>query len=406
MLYNNDGRGDARYLNLDNYALRWQKEPHKHGIDCEVKTIKNVAPYFNVLGYTEDGKKKGVTLSEITRLHPEMVSRGKMNDTPYLNKLEDDRAKVKTSLCPKPRILVIPEDETMLSSNPQTRIYVQYMYENEAVLGADPAYVMMLPSRYPVRPTRPQLIAPHHYRDIALREAPVYVRKNGEDVYFENLAQYLAAEHPKHLPSSQVRRMLKLDNRDEYSAYLRESMPATEAEKLVRESENQGHNSDEARYTNIPTRLGAVGRLARRSNENLDDDFDDENMDDQRYENESREGGSMQGRMYYNIPDATVKTNTEPMQRLNSTQARSFGLSQPTNLLNNVKFIERSPSTSSQGSDFIISNAQQNHRAVLGNAPSSNIPNQRRDIQRSSSNNPLSSFTDENYGRPVPRTPK
>ena len=74
----------------------------------------------------------------------------------------------------------------MLSSNRKTRFYVQYMYEHDAVLGADPAYVMMLPSRFPVQPTKPQLIAPHHYRDIALREAPVYVHRRGEgEVYFE-----------------------------------------------------------------------------------------------------------------------------------------------------------------------------------------------------------------------------
>ncbi|CAF4520874.1 unnamed protein product, partial [Rotaria magnacalcarata] len=35
MLYANDGRGDARYLNLDNYPLSWQKQTHKHGVDCE-----------------------------------------------------------------------------------------------------------------------------------------------------------------------------------------------------------------------------------------------------------------------------------------------------------------------------------------------------------------------------------
>ena len=197
MLYTKDGRGDARYLNLDNYSLAWQKEAHKHGVDCEVRTLRNVAPYLDVLGYVENDPKKSVTINELTRLHPEMLNRGKLNDYLYLTQLENERAQVQTTLCPKPRILVIPDDETMLSSNRKTRFYVQYMYEHDAVLGADPAYVMMLPSRYPVRPTRPQLIAPHHYRDITLREAPVYVHKKGEEeVYFENLAQYLSAEHP------------------------------------------------------------------------------------------------------------------------------------------------------------------------------------------------------------------
>jgi hypothetical protein len=389
MLYTKDGRGDARYLNLDNYTLAWQKEAHKHGVGCEVRTIRNVAPYLDVLGYTENDPKKAVTINELTRLHPEMINRGKMLDNLYLSQLENDRAQVQTTLCPKPRILVIPDDETMLSSNRKTRFYVQYMYEHDAVLGADPAYVMMLPSRYPVRPTRPQLIAPHHYRDISLRDAPVYVHRKGEgEVYYENLAQYLSGEHHDLTPRT-VRRMLKFPNGDEFREYLSNKMPAADAEQLVRESEEPPGEAP-SRYVNITTRTGGSGTNLV---ENEEGDFD-EDFEDQVNENDNRRR-IVSPRTYYNLQSGAniYEEERRPVIYQNAS------LKPPT-----LKSVERSPSTSSLGSDMLIANTLPSQRAVLGNAPSSNIPTSRNDTNRATTN-PLSSLTDENYGRPVMRGP-
>ena len=392
MLYSKDGRGDARYLNLDNYSLAWQKEQHNHGVGCEVRTIRNVAPYLDVLGYVENDPKKEVSINELTRLHPEMLNRGKMDENEYLTRLENERAQTQTNLCPKPRILVIPDDETMLSSDRKTRFYVQYMYENDAVLGADPAYVMMLPSRYPVRPTRPQLIAPHHYRDIALRGAPVYVhKKKGGEVYYENLAQYLSTEHPD-LSSGTVRRMLNFGDPDEYLAYLSNKMPAADAERLVRESEEPSGEVP-SRYVNVATRLGGGSRTNLVENEEEEDV--DEDYDDQYNENDNRRR-IVSPRTYYNTQNI-YEDQQRPVIYQNAPGQAA------TTTINTSKFVERSPSTSSLGSDMLIANALPARRSVLGNA-SSNIPNSRNNTNRTTTN-PLSSLTDENYGRPVVRGP-
>ncbi|CAF1361648.1 unnamed protein product [Adineta steineri] len=391
MLYSKDGRGDARYLNLDNYSLAWQKEAHKHGIGCEVRTLRNVAPYLDVLGYVENDPKKGLNINDLTRLHPEMFKGGKLPDNQYLTKLENDRAQVQTTLCPKPRILVIPDDETMLSSDRKTRFYVQYMYDHDAVLGADPAYVMMLPSRYPVRPTRPQLIAPHHYRDIALRDAPVYVHKKGEgEVFFENLAQYLSAEHPDVSPRT-VRRMLKYDKGDEYLEYLSNKMPAADAARLLQESEEPIGEAS-VRYDHIPTRVSGSRTNLTENDEEEDVDGD---LDEYIIENENRRR-IVSPRTYYNLQNGSINSYEDQRQQViyENTPLKSS--------MSGSKFVERSPSTSSLGSDMLIANTFPTRRSVLGNAPSINIPTSRNDINRTTTN-PLSSLTDENYGRPVVR---
>ncbi|CAF1354230.1 unnamed protein product [Rotaria magnacalcarata] len=400
MLYANDGRGDARYLNLDNYPLSWQKQTHKHGVDCEVRTLRNVAPYLNVLGYVENDPKNAVTINDLTRLHPEMLSRGKVNDYSYVKQLENDRAQVQTKLCPKPRILVIPDDETMLSSNRKTRFYVQYMYENDAVLGTDPAYVMMLPSRYPVRPTQPQLIAPHHYRDITLRGAPVYVHKKGEgEVYFENLAQYLSTEHSDISPRT-VRRMLNFSNPDEYLEYLSNKMPAAEAEQLVRESEEPS-GAMPTRYSNITTR-SSRNELNRIENE--DDEDLDEDLDNQYLENDNRRR-IVSPRTYYNMQDDATNTFDEQRRPLvvyqnlpNSSSRQPLSAATSSTI---GKLMERSPSTSSLGSDMLIANSLPSRRTIFDNPPPRHDRNQITTTIISS--NPLSSLTDENYGRPVLR---
>jgi hypothetical protein len=105
----------------------------------------------------------------------------------------------------KPRIIVINDNERMITANRNCNLYVQYDYQNEGVLGANPAYQMMLPNRGPVSPTRPHLITSKHPKrqvtaivnedgtvkhiprpEIALREAPVFVYHQGIVLFLIN----------------------------------------------------------------------------------------------------------------------------------------------------------------------------------------------------------------------------
>jgi hypothetical protein len=155
------------------------------------------------------------------------------------------KSRSQTSLSIKPRLLIIRDNQI----NGTTRFYVQYTYEEDRRSNS----VMMLPSRYPVRPTQPRLIAPEHYRDITLRDASVHIRQEGEnEVYYENLAQYLSANQTD-LSSRIVRRMLKFSTRDEYFAYLHNQMSANQAEQLVQGSEELTQEIP-TRFTNIRVR--------------------------------------------------------------------------------------------------------------------------------------------------------
>jgi hypothetical protein len=165
----------------------------------------------------------------------------KSSDSLASSRLTDNtkKSRSQTSLSIKPRLLIIRDNEI-------TRFYLQYTYEEDRRSNS----VMTLPSRYPVRPTQPRLIAPEHYRDITLRDASVHVRQEGEnEVYYENLAQYLSTNQTD-ISSRIVRRMLKFTTRDEYFAYLHNQMSAINAEQLVQESE-ESFNEIPTRFTNI-----------------------------------------------------------------------------------------------------------------------------------------------------------
>jgi len=184
--------------------------------------------------------------------------------------------------------------------------------------------------------------------------------------------------------------MLKFSNRDEYLEYLSNKMPAAEAEQLVRDSEEPPGEAP-SRYVNITTKTdGSRTNLA----ENDDEEDFDEDFDDQFNENDNRRR-IVSPRTYYNLQNGTQNIYEEerrPVIYQNSP------IQQPS------KSVERSPSTSSLGSDMLIANTFPTRRIVLGNAPSSNIPTSRNDTTRATTN-PLSSLTDENYGRPVVRGP-
>jgi hypothetical protein len=176
-LYSKDGRGDARYLNLD---------------------------YKSYIG---NDRQKSVSIDDLTRLNPE-------------------RSNKRTSLSRKPCILVILDDETISFSNRQARFYVQYVPE-------DAIHTRMSSSQHSA-----QLISPDNYQDIELREAPVYIReKNQDEIFYENLAQYLSSEYPA-ISSRTVRHMLKFSSRNEYLAYLSKKMSSIDAKQFVEESED------------------------------------------------------------------------------------------------------------------------------------------------------------------------
>jgi len=221
-----------------------------------------------------------------------------------------------TSLCLKPRLLIMYSDE----NDDTTRFYIQYKYEYDRKSNT----VMMLPSRYPVRPTQPQLIAPQHYRDIALRDASVYVYKQGEnEVYYENLAQYLSTKQTD-LSSYTVRRMLKFTSRDEYFAYLNKQMSANNAEQLVQESEEPISEilSD---FTNI--RIRTSDRELNR-------------IEDNNQQRSRSPTGS------YNVQDGIMRTKSNPYEEENYNSSS--------------KIIYRSSSSSSLSSDMWINPSKRN----------------------------------------------
>ncbi|CAF4749832.1 unnamed protein product, partial [Rotaria socialis] len=80
-----------------------------------------------------------------------------------------------------------------------------------------------------------------NYQNIALRQAPVYVYKQGDNkIYYENLAKYLSIEQT-YLSPRIVRRMLKFTSANEFFAYLNKKMSANYAEQLVQQSEEQNN---------------------------------------------------------------------------------------------------------------------------------------------------------------------
>ena len=152
-----------------------------------------------------------------------------------------DKSRSQTSLSIRPHLLIIEDDDRTI------RFYVQYTYEDDRRGNS----VVMLPSRYPVRPTQPRLIIPEHYRDMTIRDAMVHVRRRGKnEIRYENLAQYLSTNQTE-LSSRIVRRMLKFTSRDEYFAYLHNQMSATIAQQLVDESEEQPMNDRSRGFVNI-----------------------------------------------------------------------------------------------------------------------------------------------------------
>lgn len=146
-----------------------------------------------------------------------------------------------------PRILIIGDDERIITKNRDCNVYIQYYYEHDGVLGADPAYQLMLPDRGPTKPARPLIVSPAKLSkkmellnalagrakpQMALREAPVFVYHPNGSAYYENLAQYLANKHPQLSPTS-ARKMLQFSDMKEFEDYLSAKCSREEAQRIA-----------------------------------------------------------------------------------------------------------------------------------------------------------------------------
>jgi hypothetical protein len=145
----------------------------------------------------------------------------------------------------KPRIILINDDERIITKNRQCNVYVQFLYENDGILGADRAYQLMLPDRGPVHPSRPLMISPEKLKktklktqfrpELALREAPVFVYHDSGTAFFENIAQYLAGNHAKLSPQT-ARKILQFADLQEFEDYLASKITREEAKRIAYES--------------------------------------------------------------------------------------------------------------------------------------------------------------------------
>ena len=153
---------------------------------------------------------------------------------------------LETSYKLKPKIILIDDDERILTARKNCNVYVQFMYENEGVLGANKAYQLMLPNRGPTEPTRPLRITPEKLGErvgksgntnpaMALREAPVYVYHRNGNAFYENIAQYLAGRYPQISPKT-VRKMMQFADVQEFEEYLASKVTREEARRITEQS--------------------------------------------------------------------------------------------------------------------------------------------------------------------------
>lgn len=239
-LYSKDGRGDPRYLNLDYRS------------------------------YPERNPQRSVSIDNLTRSDSYTLSQQHSSSNENLRS---------TSSLLKPQLIIVPPDPSISNVDEQTRFYLQYIYEKDAPMQDDSSGLMVLPSRYPIQPTQPQLIAPDHYRDQTLRNASVCVQQiDGEKIFYENLAQYLASDQPL-ISSWTVRRMLRFSSNNEYFNYLIKAMSPELAEHFVRTSQLSAinHSAENLSSTRIGRYNLRTGQRQRRdpspSSSSLDSDM-------------------------------------------------------------------------------------------------------------------------------------
>jgi hypothetical protein len=178
------------------------------------------------------------------------------------NKILKENNQLNNSLM-QPRIILINDNEHIPRKQRDCYVYVQYLYENDAVLGADRAYQLMLPDRGPTSPARPLMISPAKISkvmerklprrpELALREAPVYVYHQNGHAFYENLAQYLAGKQARLSPQT-ARKFLQFADVKEFEEYLASKVTREEARRMANESGESKINVD--KITNNLMRL-------------------------------------------------------------------------------------------------------------------------------------------------------
>jgi hypothetical protein len=251
--------------------------------------------------------KSASSLASSSTAHPEFTDDQRMLDTqdnrikPRRSNLGRRKEAARGSAASKPRFIIIPDNETSSTGNRATRFYVQHVSAPGSTQG-----------------TPPQLITPQSYRNASLRDASVYVRRNGEEVLYENLAQYLMTKQMNLSPRI-VRQMLEFSSGEDFFAYLNQQMSATNAELLVQESE--------AKPRSASRRARLTDRDRSRSPDN-----------------------------YYNVQDGATRSESnlyaEQQEERYNFSARSH---------------DRSPSSSSLSSAMLMANTFPIPRTVSGN---------------------------------------
>jgi hypothetical protein len=184
----------------------------------------------------------------------------------------------------QPRLILINDNEHIPHKNRTANVYVQYVYKNDAVLGADKAYQLMLPDRGPTEPARPLLISPAKFTraqlrrmprkpELALREAPVFVYHAASGhAFYENLAQYLAGRQAKLSPRT-ARKLLQFSDCREFEDYLAAKITRDEAKRLAFESGSALINVDAIR-NNLLTLLDDPESIKNREYYHFGCDYD------------------------------------------------------------------------------------------------------------------------------------
>lgn len=170
----------------------------------------------------------------------------------------------------KPRIILINDNERILTAQRNCNVYVQFDYDNDSVMGVNPMYQFMLPDCGPVHPTRPLLITPGKIDrlskklasqgrpvDLALRDAPVFVYHQDGSAFYENIAQYLAGRYPQLSPKT-ARKILQFADMKEFEDYLASKITREEAKRISELSGSDLINIDTVRNSLFKTSTPVV----------------------------------------------------------------------------------------------------------------------------------------------------
>lgn len=150
-----------------------EENKHRHGKDYQPAVYPNNDSFGGFENYpyirsilTEDFvESKDYRPVQMNRYYRALVPHTRLNlrqqflTTPrYLKSTWQDVLSQSNRM--QPKIILINDDEVILTKNRNCNVYVQFMHENDAVRGADWHYQIMLPERGPTNPARPLMISP------------------------------------------------------------------------------------------------------------------------------------------------------------------------------------------------------------------------------------------------------